>query len=592
MTDDGRAGDNPANPVTSALPAHAALPELPALAATPALPELAEITADDPDPGRHPSRTMLSELMAGNLRQSETRDVLMHMLHGCPSCAELAREAWNLPTSATPASLSTPAPPALSAPPPPSTTPPHPPHPPTPPTIAVGAPAHAAAPETAARIAAGLTAAPAAPLAAAPAEGDHAAHVSHASHPANAVHAANTANTAYDAVLDRVFARVTQQEAAIEAERRRAEALLAELMQHPPARQSLLIHNSVRFRGPMLCESLIAAGHEMGFRDPARSQHLARLAVEVAERDAARSGSPAATTQTAALAAGLRARAWAQLANAKRLGADLEGAARTFALTDAILAAEPAISPLDQARILDLKASLARDRRDMPQALRLLERAISIYRRLGQTGMLGNALSQKALVLLEAGDHKASMPLLRRALDLLDPNEDPRRYLSARHNLICALLADGRPRDAFALLFHTRPLYLKVARRAMLVRMRWVEGQIAHALHRVDQAEAAYVEVREGFVEMGDAYDAALVSLDLASLYAQQGRAAEVRRLAQEMLTFFESRQIHREAMAALLVFCKAARMEQAGLGLVQEVAAFLKRARAVPDLVFSPKNS
>ena len=40
-----------------------------------------------------------------------------------------------------------------------------------------------------------------------------------------------------------------------------------------------------------------------------------------------------------------------------------------------------------------------------------------IYRRLGQTGMLGNALSQKALVLLEAGDHKASMPLLRRAKD-------------------------------------------------------------------------------------------------------------------------------------------------------------------------------
>jgi hypothetical protein len=60
-----------------------------------------------------------------------------------------------------------------------------------------------------------------------------------------------------------------------------------------------------------------------------------------------------------------------------------------------------------------------------------------------------------------------------------------------------------------------------------------------------------------------------------------------MRRLAQEMLVFFESRQIHREAMAAFLVFCDAARREQASLDLVREVAAFLKQARSTPDLNF-----
>jgi hypothetical protein len=62
-----------------------------------------------------------------------------------------------------------------------------------------------------------------------------------------------------------------------------------------------------------------------------------------------------------------------------------------------------------------------------------------------------------------------------------------------------------------------------------------------------------------------------------------------MRQLAEEMLTFFTSRQIHREAMAALLVFCEAARLESAGVGVVEQVATFLKQARNAPDLRFSP---
>jgi tetratricopeptide (TPR) repeat protein len=403
-------------------------------------------------------------------------------------------------------------------------------------------------------------------------------------------------------VLDRVFARVAQQEAAIDGARQRAQVLMDELMQHPPARQRLLVDNSSRFRDPMLCENLLSTSHELGFQDPARSQHLARLAVDIAERGAAAAGEIAAADEAIAADAnpqasvacvvpGLRARAWAQLGNAMRIAADLDGASEALARAEDLLAGDPPVGLLDQARVLDLKASLCKDRRELPQAIRLLDRVIAIYRRLGQASLLGHALGQKAVVLQEAGDIRSSMALLRRALDLLDPNEEPRRFLAARHNLICALLADGRPREAFALLFHTRPLYLKMGDRMNLVRLRWVEGQIAHALNRPEQAEAAHREVRQAFVEMGAAYDAALVSLDLAALYAQQGRAAEMRGLAREMLTFFESRQIHREAMAALLIFCEAARMERAGLGLVQEVAAFLKKARNSPDLRFTSSH-
>ncbi len=43
--------------------------------------------------------------------------------------------------------------------------------------------------------------------------------------------------------------------------------------------------------------------------------------------------------------------------------------------------------------------------------------------------------------------------------------------------------------------------------------------------------------------------------------------------------------------MAAYLVFCGAARTEQAGLGLVKEVYSFLQQARNAPSMRFTPTH-
>jgi tetratricopeptide (TPR) repeat protein len=335
--------------------------------------------------------------------------------------------------------------------------------------------------------------------------------------------------TAYETVLDRVFSRIATEEAGIEVARRRADVLFEELMQHPPARQQLLVHNSARFRDRMLCERLLAASHDEGFREPARSEQLARIAVAVAERVADISPEAALGSSSPAPSdplAGMRARAWAQLGNALRIRSDLDGAAVAFRSADALMAAHPRLGLLDKARIFDLKASLCKDRRHFAEAARLLDRVITIYQRLGQSNLTGRALSQKATLQLCAGDREGCMVLLRRALELIDPHEDPRCYLNARHNLIVALADDDKPREAFALLFHTRPLYLKLGDRMNLLRLRWLEGQVARGLHRLEQAETAFREVRGAFVELGLEYDAALVSLDLAMVFAQQGRRA------------------------------------------------------------------
>lgn len=131
----------------------------------------------------------------------------------------------------------------------------------------------------------------------------------------------------------------------------------------------------------------------------------------------------------------------------------------------------------------------------------------------------------------------------------------------------------------------TLPLYETSPSMATRLRRRWLEGRLSAGFDRSTEAEAAFRETRDGFIAQGIGYDAALVSLDLAALYAAHGRMAEVRSLAEEMLPIFRSRDVHREALAALLVFQQAARSESITVRVVEEVAAFLRRARRDPTL-------
>jgi tetratricopeptide (TPR) repeat protein len=389
---------------------------------------------------------------------------------------------------------------------------------------------------------------------------------------------------AYDAVLDRVLETVAATEEVFAAQRLQARGLLAELMQVPAERQHLLVTNSQRFRTRGLCDLLVEESYETGFQDPGRAVDLARLAVLVADRltpDAC-GGEDAHES--------LRARVWAQLGNAHRIHSNLAEAEAALAVAEELLSAGR-IGLSDRAQVLGLLASLRRAQERFGEALQLFDRVAVIYKKLGHWNLLGRTLLQKSLVCGEAGDVEAEMSLLRRSLELIDQQADPRLFLVARHNLIHALNESGQSREAFALLFHSRPLYLKRGDRMDLLKLRWVEGLVAAGLQRTDQAEAAFREVREGYAGIGLDYDAALASLDLAGVYIAQGRTADLLRIAEETLAVFQSRNFHRAALAAILVLCSAARQDQAGVGLVRQVSEFLKRARNNPNLKFSPNS-
>jgi tetratricopeptide (TPR) repeat protein len=385
---------------------------------------------------------------------------------------------------------------------------------------------------------------------------------------------------AYDDVLDKVFEKVVATEARLVDQRAVGRKLFEELLQVPSERRHLVIGNSQRFRNRMLCERLVDESYEAGFSDPRRAVELAQLGVQVADRlEVDEWGGEGAL-------AGLRARAWAQLGNAFRINSDLASSERAFQTTESLLA-ESRVPLIEKARVLSQLASCRRTQHRFGEALQIFDRVAAIYKKLGQWNLLGRTFLQKALVCSWAGDGEGEMSLLRRALDLIDPQADPRVFLAARHNLIHALYERGSVREAFALLYHSRPLYLKAGDRMNLLKLRWLEGLVALGLQRIDQAEAAFREVREAFIDLDLGYDAALASLDLASVYVLQGRTGDVRRVAEETLAVFQAHHTHRDSLAALLVFHSAARVDQVGIDLIKEVSSFLKRARNNPDLSF-----
>jgi hypothetical protein len=99
-------------------------------------------------------------------------------------------------------------------------------------------------------------------------------------------------------------------------------------------------------------------------------------------------------------------------------------------------------------------------------------------------------------------------------------------------------------------------------------------------LDRTGEAGEAFRQVRNAFAARGIAYDAALATLELSVIYLNEGRTADVRTLAREMAPVFRAQGVHREALAALQVFCEAAEREEATAELAHRVLDYLLRGR------------
>jgi tetratricopeptide (TPR) repeat protein len=329
-------------------------------------------------------------------------------------------------------------------------------------------------------------------------------------------------------------------------------------------------------------ELLVDRARSMVLEEAHKAAEMLRLALDVTDHLSADSYGPGAIDSA-------RARAWASLGNAQRVIGDFRQAEQAFRKAEMHLA-DGWLDPLDEALLLEYKASLRRAQRRFDEALQMLDTAIDVYREVNEPHFHGRAMMTRGLVLRYAGDFEAARASFHQSLLLLDGGEEPRLLAVSQYNLIACLHDSNRAEEAAALIPEARKLIEEVGQRSDLLRLRWLEGTIAVTLGRTAEGESIFLELIEAFTGDRLAYDVALVSLELSTLYAQQGRAADVKRLAAEMLPIFRSCEVHREALAALIVFQQAAEREQLSLGLLEEVKAFLDHVRTDPSLRFRSK--
>lgn len=382
---------------------------------------------------------------------------------------------------------------------------------------------------------------------------------------------------AHEVALEETARAVAECEAALERERDEAPGLFLELLDQPA--EALLAEGATRFHTWGVFELLVERSLEVTIQDPAHGETLGMLAVRLSDRlDAARYG--------AERIADLRARAWGYIGNSRRTRFDFAAAEEAFQTAKSILKQGTGDS-LERAILLDLQASLRRAQRRFDDALRLLRRAVALFRGADERHRAGRSLVKMSTVHHQAGDPAAGIPLLHQALELIDPEREPRLLLCARHNLAFYQAELGHFVEAQKLYREARPLYRSFNEPWVQNRRSWVRGKIARGLGQIKQAEARFLAARDGFVKEGVPYDTALVSLELALLYAGQGRTEELKRLAADMVPVFTSRHIHREALAALTFLRQAMETEQASLEVVVRVADFLRKAEHDPALRF-----
>ena len=275
----------------------------------------------------------------------------------------------------------------------------------------------------------------------------------------------------------------------------------------------------------------------------------------------------------------IRAQAWAELGNAYRVADDLESAERAMARAQALVANGAGEAVL--ARVMELLASLLSDLRRFSEAAELLDSLENLHARRGEAVHLARVLVKKGHVLTQANEPEHAILVILRALRTMEP-QSPYR-LAAVHSLALNLSESGFHDAAFQVIEKNRRLYRR-AGKLNQIRLFWLEGKIAAGLGQAGPAEGKLQTARRAFLHVGKPGDAALVSLDLALLFARQERRSDVAFLAEQMLGTFQALGIGREAMASLALLRRSCEKQLSAERLCGQIELL---ARMLPELPF-----
>lgn len=351
------------------------------------------------------------------------------------------------------------------------------------------------------------------------------------------------------------------------------EGLFEKLKSFSAVNQRLLLEASPSYRDPLLCLRFCRESEKAAAHDTKIAMSLAETALLIARH------LPEVIRP--------RAQGWCMgfIGNIQRvIGKDFEDAERSFTQAWRFwrLGEDPA-GLFSESYLLDLEASFRRAQRRFTQALQLHADAIA----LAKPEEVGAILINRSVTYQHQNKHEKALETLAEAAEAIDGRREPRLLHCALFNRAANLLLLGRAEEAVPLVPEVRRLANQLGNGIDLIRATWLEANCAAGLGNREDALARLEEVRQGFADKSMPFDYALASLDAALLYREAGRFPEIRTLAAGILKFFQAQKVHREAIAAVLLFQDAADQEKVTTGLVQRLKTYLTEAQRRPGARF-----
>lgn len=387
---------------------------------------------------------------------------------------------------------------------------------------------------------------------------------------------------AYEEVFARALAFASEEEQRLAVEKLRGWAQWAELETMSPQLRFAVVQSETRFHTFGFYERLLEASRWVSRTDPAEAVDIVRLAVVVAERIDPNLIGEARVND-------LKAHAWAVLGNAKRVADDFEGARRAFNEAWRILENGTG-DPMDSAQLVSYEASYMKAIGEFELAESSLEEALEIYRKMGDVHSQGRVLFQMGDVIGHVHPERG-IAHIRKALALIDATRDPRLELCALHDLALYLTEGGQPEEGLAVLERARPRYRQFRDDLTQLRLHWLEGKIAYELGEYREAERIFSQLWDRFSALNLNQEVVLVTIDLAQVLTKNGEPARAAELAAECYSVMKGWGLHKDALAAWIVFRDALSHGRVMGDLFERIGDYYRRHWFMPAR-FDPNRS
>jgi len=292
---------------------------------------------------------------------------------------------------------------------------------------------------------------------------------------------------------------------ALERDRAMASSLVASLQAGERRFVDLTEEERKSLEGAPLVELVMQTSFGFRYSDPAKMVALAKTARVLADHLSVK-------RYGRRIVADFRARAWAELGNAYRVGDNFDAAGA--ALRCAVACARSGTgSPKLAAYILHRWSVYLRASRVLPESAEIFKLIIPYFWQAGDRESLVSALIGLGLVYEEESEPEQAVVVLLQALRLLipDPGSPRLLLLSGMHSLALNLASAGEFLSAWAILQKTRRLYRRSGKLNQY-RLCWLEGKIAAGLGRTGLAEAKLNTARLAFRRINLNFMSALAS--------------------------------------------------------------------------------